>query len=118
MAYYGWDQEGAVLKSALNSIEAGAGGDKASVLLLGRYNFLEPEELPLLRRQYSNLSLKFMTVHRSKGLEADHVVILKAASDRMGFPSEIVDDPLLDIVPSQARGITTTLRNGDCSMLP
>jgi DNA helicase-4 len=39
-----------------------------------------------------------MTVHASKGLEADHVVILRAASDRMGFPSEIVDDPVLDLV--------------------
>ena len=39
-----------------------------------------------------------MTVHASKGLAADHVIILRAASDRMGFPSEIVDDPLLDMV--------------------
>lgn len=98
VAHYGWGQESGALKSALDGIEAGAGGDKASVLLLGRYNFLEPEELPQLRRQYPQLSIKFMTVHRSKGLEADHVVVLKAASDRMGFPSEIVDDPLLDLV--------------------
>jgi DNA helicase-4 len=98
VAHYGWGQEGEALKSALNGIEVVANGDKTSVLLLGRYNFLEPEELPQLRRQYPLLSIKFMTVHRSKGLEADHVVILKAASDRMGFPSEIVDDPLLDLV--------------------
>ena len=39
-----------------------------------------------------------MTVHASKGLEADHVVILQAAAERMGFPSEIVDDPLLELV--------------------
>jgi len=98
VAHYGWGQEGAALTSALNGIEVAANGDKTSVLLLGRYNFLEPEELPQLRRQYPKLSIKFMTVHRSKGLEADHVVVLKAASDRMGFPSEIVDDPLLDLV--------------------
>ena len=39
-----------------------------------------------------------MTAHGSKGLEADHVVILDAVSDRLGFPSEIVDDPLLEMV--------------------
>ncbi len=98
VAHYGWGQEGKALRSALNGIEGAASGDKTSVLLLGRYNFLEPEDLPQLRRQYPKLSIQFMTVHRSKGLEADHVVVLKAASDRMGFPSEIVDDPLLDLV--------------------
>jgi len=98
VAHYGWGQEGEALKSALDHIEEAASGIETSVLLLGRYNFLRPEELPQLHRRYQNLSLKFMTVHRSKGLEADHVVILKAASDRMGFPSEIVDDPLLDLV--------------------
>lgn len=98
VAYYGWRQEIEALKSALEDIEADANGSETSVLLLGRYNFLRPEELPQLHRRYPNLSLKFMTVHRSKGLEADHVVILRVASDRMGFPSEIVDDPLLDLV--------------------
>ncbi|MGC8731661.1 MAG: topoisomerase DNA-binding C4 zinc finger domain-containing protein, partial [Halothiobacillaceae bacterium] len=33
-----------------------------------------------------------------KGLEADHVILLNADSGRMGFPSEIVDDPLLSLV--------------------
>jgi DNA helicase-4 len=42
--------------------------------------------------------MRFLTVHRSKGLEADHVIILRAARGRMGFPSEIVDDSLLDLV--------------------
>ncbi|WP_245813340.1 UvrD-helicase domain-containing protein [Roseovarius marisflavi] len=98
VAHYGWGGEEEALKAALDHIEAAASGSETSVLLLGRYNFLRPEELPQLRMRYPNLSLKFMTVHRSKGLEADHVVVLKAASDRMGFPSEIVDDPLLDLV--------------------
>ncbi len=98
VAYYGWGGEYETLRSALDDILAIENGRKSTVLLLGRYNFLRPDELPNLQKLYSNLSLKFMTVHRSKGLEADHVLILKAASDRMGFPSEIVDDPLLDLV--------------------
>jgi DNA helicase-4 len=98
VAHYGWGKETETLKSALDSIQVGASGHQASVLLLGRYNFLKPDDLPQLRRQHPKLSINFMTVHRSKGLEADHVVILHATSDRMGFPSEIVDDPLLDLV--------------------
>ena len=44
------------------------------------------------------LGVEFKTIHASKGLEADHVILLSADSGRMGFPSEIVDDPLLSLV--------------------
>ena len=39
-----------------------------------------------------------MTVHRSKGLEADYTVVLGLCSGKYGFPSEIMNDPLLDLV--------------------
>jgi DNA helicase-4 len=68
-----------------------------TVLLLGRYRFNEPD-MQGLRRRFPRLSISFKTIHASKGLEADHVVLLNADSGRMGFPSEIVDDPLLSLV--------------------
>ncbi|MFY0691790.1 MAG: UvrD-helicase domain-containing protein [Paracoccaceae bacterium] len=98
IAHYGWNQEDEALSSALDAIEFQLRGEEATVLLLGRYNFLRPDNLSALSRRYPSLSIKFMTVHRSKGLEADHVIVLQASSGRMGFPSEIVDDPLLDLV--------------------
>lgn len=69
----------------------------ASVLLLGRYRFLEPA-MADLRRRFPRLRISFKTIHASKGLEADHVILLNADSGRIGFPSEIVDDPLLALV--------------------
>jgi DNA helicase-4 len=69
----------------------------ATVLLLGRYRFNEPD-MQGLRRRFPLLKVSFKTIHASKGLEADHVVLLNADSGRMGFPSEIVDDPLLSLV--------------------
>lgn len=51
-----------------------------------------------LAAEFPELDIQSLTIHRSKGLEADHVVILRAASGRLGFPSEIVDDSLLDLV--------------------
>ncbi len=69
----------------------------ASVLLLGRYRFLEPD-MQDLRRRFPRLRISFKTIHASKGLEADHVVLLNVDSGRTGFPSEIVDDPLLGLV--------------------
>jgi DNA helicase IV len=72
-------------------------GSSASVLLLGRYRFLEPD-MKDLQRRFPRLRISFKTIHASKGLEADHVILLNADSGRMGFPSEIVDDPLLALV--------------------
>jgi DNA helicase-4 len=69
----------------------------ATVLLLGRYRFVEPD-LQDLRWRFPRLKISFKTIHASKGLEVDHVVLLKADSGRTGFPSEIVDDPLLSLV--------------------
>ncbi len=69
----------------------------ATVLLLGRYRFLEPD-MQGLRRRFPRLGITFKTIHASKGLEADHVILLSADSGRTGFPSEIVDDLLLSLV--------------------
>lgn len=51
-----------------------------------------------LRKRFPKLDLSFKTIHGSKGLEADHVVILNMDSGTIGFPSEIADDPLLSLV--------------------
>ena len=39
-----------------------------------------------------------LTIHRSKGLEGDYVIITGLTADKYGFPSEIEGDPLLDLV--------------------
>ncbi|MGO8090500.1 3'-5' exonuclease [Rhizobium leguminosarum] len=55
-----------------------------------------------LQRRFPRLSLSFKTIHSSKGLEADHVVLLRADAGQTGFPSEIVDDVLLALVSPEA----------------
>lgn len=87
------------LKQVLRSLHK---GKRASVLLLGRYRYLAPSNLPQLRREFSNLDISFRTIHSSKGLEADHVILLNLYRGRTGFPSEIVDDPLLSLVSPDA----------------
>jgi DNA helicase IV len=77
--------------------QSDAGEKPVTVLLLGRYRFVEPD-MRALTRQFPRLQLSFKTIHASKGLQADHVVLLNADSGRTGFPSEIVDDPLLTLV--------------------
>ena len=48
----------------------------------------------------ANRKVKFMTIHGSKGLEADYVFILNCNSGLYGFPSLVSDDPVLDYVLS------------------
>lgn len=44
--------------------------------------------------------VKFLTIHGSKGLEADYVFVLNCNSGLYGFPSLVSDDPVLDYVLS------------------
>lgn len=80
---------------------AKVGETKPIVLLLGRYWKVDPGAAALQRR-FPGLSITYKTIHSSKGLEADHVILLRADSGRSGFPSEMVDDPLLSLVSSEA----------------
>lgn len=70
----------------------------AEVFIIGRYNDQKPENLDEIRRRYSRLSIKFITAHSSKGTEADYVIAVGLNSGVYGFPCQIVDDPLLDLV--------------------
>ncbi len=89
-----------LLKEALDRIAADAARYEGTseVLLLGRYRHLRPPNLGSLAKQYPRLRFIWMTVHRAKGLEADYAVVLGMCSGKYGFPVEIVDDPLLDLV--------------------
>lgn len=97
VTYFDRGQDDVALRSVLVKLSMIA-AEGASVLLLGRYGRLRPKNMESLALEFPGLSIRFMTVHGSKGLEADHVVILRAVSGKMGFPSEMVDDPLLALV--------------------
>lgn len=50
---------------------------------------------------YKNFPLKYYTVHRSKGLEASHVIILNCNNEYLGFPNKIENNPIIDkLVPN------------------
>ena len=96
---FGGDGAEPLLHQALDRIatEAAQTEGRPSVLLLGRYRRLIPDLRPL-QRNHPGLDLTYRTVHAAKGLEADYVVVLGICSGRYGFPTEITDDPLLDLV--------------------
>lgn len=91
------DQE--ALKNCLREIEERRSAKKrVSVLILGRYNFNEPANLDEIGAKFKMMDLTFMTIHKSKGLEADYVVLLDCNTGRFGFPGEIPNDPIMKLV--------------------
>ncbi len=95
-----------LLKGALKTITAARAnsGEPPTVLLLGRYRRSRPANMAALTRQHPDLRLSYSTAHGSKGLEADYVVVLDLCSGKYGFPAEIADDPLLDLVLAVPEG--------------
>ena len=89
-----------LLEEALDLIVADAAkhGEKSTVLLLGRYWNRRPKDMSELKERHPELELTYMTVHGSKGREADYVVVLGLRAGKYGFPTEIADDPLIDLV--------------------
>ena len=78
-----------------------------SIFLLGRYSFddyylsFAYQSIHENGKFYyiiGNRKTEFLTVHKSKGLEADYVIILQCNKDTYGFPSMVSDDPVLDYV--------------------
>ncbi len=110
---FGWEHTERALRQALDNIRARHGGaDGASVLVLGRYNLREQKNendpslttsrFEGLRRlpEAEGLKLSYGTIHSAKGGEADFVIVVGNEAGVYGFPSEVVDDPVLKMVLS------------------
>ena len=78
-----------------------------SIFLLGRYSFDDYylsfmyQSMKEGNRFYyliGNRKVEFLTVHKSKGLEADYAILLQCNKDTYGFPSRVSDDPTLQYV--------------------
>jgi len=58
------------------------------VLLLARYHHLRPAILDKAKTRWPKLKLDFMTIHASKGQQADFVIVLGLHQGRDGFPAQ------------------------------
>ncbi len=94
------NQEQLGLNAALATINTKT-KEKASVLILARFNFKKPD-FTGFKHQYPKLKCQFMTVHASKGKETDYVILLGMEKGKHGFPSEITTHPLLELLLPKA----------------
>lgn len=82
----------------------------SSILVLGRYHFdamwlgktayfdYDEKQRKLISKKYPHLNMTFMTVHSAKGLTYDNVIIINAANEIYGFPAQLENDPVLNLV--------------------
>jgi DNA helicase IV len=99
------DDDRAAITRYLEQLSARVGSREdrppVTVDVLGRYGRQRDLVPP---RRWANLKVTFRTVHSSKGLEADYVVVPALTTGRYGFPSGVTDDPVLDLaMPSPDR---------------
>ena len=93
------------LEEKLKNIKSGS-----KVFFLGRYtndikildesnNFIYDSNISgnmdIIYKGNKDIKIEFLTIHRSKGLQADYVFILNNKRRGMGFPSNIIDLPII-----------------------
>ncbi len=79
-----------------------------NILILGRNNFdinmvidnkyFKYENKTIICIKNKEIKLKYLTVHKSKGLEEDNVIMINLRDDVLGFPCKIKDDKILRYV--------------------
>lgn len=88
------------IEAALSDITLKSPG-KATVLILARYRFLRPN-LSGFKQKFPSLDIRFMSIHESKGKEADYVIVLGLEQGKNGFPSEKISHPLIELLLPKA----------------
>ena len=92
--------------NTIGQLVASIPSDK-SIFLLGRYSFDDYylsfmyQSIKEGNRFYyviGGRKIEFLTVHKSKGLETDYVILLQCNKDTYGFPSQVSDAPVLNYV--------------------
>ena len=111
--YYSQENAEAIF---INEIQAiiDKNGNKP-ILVLGRHSFDIDEFIKLTVnskikyyersnkleiKSFEDIDIKYITVHKSKGLEADNVIILNLKNHLLGFPNKMTDDPMLSLLLS------------------
>ncbi|QBM22739.1 DNA helicase IV [Citrobacter arsenatis] len=72
------------------------------ILVLARYHHLKPASLEKAATRWPKLQLEFMTIHASKGQQADYVIVVGLHKGNDGFPApareSIMEEALLPAV--------------------
>lgn len=99
IVYYSNKQE--ILEKVINYINCN------NIMILGRNNFdIKPylnnnfiyDNNNLIYKKNRKNNIKYLTIHRSKGLESDNVILLNVNNEMYGLPNKVEDEYLLKYV--------------------
>ena len=82
--------------------------DERNILVLGRNNDDILLLVPEIKNDifvYRDCEIKYLTVHRSKGLEEDNVILINCNDDYLGFPNKIMDDKVFELINKNKENI-------------
>ena len=106
LSYNGYEDAIEIVKQLADQVP-----EDKEILLLGRYKFdinvFKKTDMVIHETRdnkfitYRNRKMRFMTVHQSKGLECDYIILLNCNGGTVGFPSQISDNPVLKYVLSE-----------------
>ncbi len=75
-----------IIEQILQKISQNHPTRRQTVMILSRYGFQKPKNITQLQQQFPSLKLTALTIHASKGLESDHVIVTHLESGKFGFP--------------------------------
>ncbi|MBK9256587.1 MAG: UvrD-helicase domain-containing protein [Saprospiraceae bacterium] len=76
--------------------------NEKSVFQIDKTNEIISYSIKTEEGEIKRLKAQFMTVHKAKGLEGDIIIVLNCNSGKFGFPSEMSDDQVLNLLLSEA----------------
>jgi DNA helicase-4 len=71
------------------------------ILVLARYHHLKPQILSKAATRWPKLTIEFMTIHASKGQQAEYVIIAGLHQGNDGFPAVARESILEDVLLPQ-----------------
>jgi len=93
ITYKGYDNSSGALKQALSEISRI--DSSAEVLILGRTNEdINKKFQSETNRAFPNLKISYKTIHGSKGLESDFVILINVGN----IPNKTIDDPIINLL--------------------
>lgn len=98
------EEQKQIVKEIIDKIPA-----NESVFILGRYSF-NGDSIGVVTKKEGQREthvfktetkeVRYLTIHSSKGLEADNVIIIDCIGGFYGLPSQVQDDPIMEYVLS------------------
>ena len=91
ITYKGYDNSSVALEQALREISGI--NSSAEILILGRTNNdINKKFQSETNRAFPNFKISYKTIHGSKGLESDFVILINAGN----IPNKMIDDPIIN----------------------